>query len=68
VTPEVRIAVGLSAGGLRGAAHVGVLRELIRNGVPIDRIVDLASRPPKYFSTGESQASATCEFRVRLRL
>ena len=39
----VRIAVVLSAGGLRGAAHVGVLRELIRHGVPIDRIVGVSA-------------------------
>jgi len=38
-----RIAVVLSAGGLRGAAHVGVLRELIRHGVPIDRIVGVSA-------------------------
>lgn len=34
-----RVALVLSAGGLRGAAHVGVLRELLRQGVPIDAIV-----------------------------
>jgi NTE family protein len=39
----VRIAVVLSAGGLRGAAHVGVLRELIRHGVPVDRIVGVSA-------------------------
>src|SRR5262249_33947313 len=32
-------AVVLSAGGLRGAAHVGVLRRLMKHGVPIDAIV-----------------------------
>jgi NTE family protein len=32
-------AVVLSAGGLRGAAHVGVLRALIRHGVAIDALV-----------------------------
>jgi NTE family protein len=39
----IRIAVVLSAGGLRGAAHVGVLRELIRHGVPFDRIVGVSA-------------------------
>lgn len=46
VTPEherVRIAVVLSAGGLRGAAHVGVLRQLILHGVPIERIVGVSA-------------------------
>lgn len=40
---RVRIAVVLSAGGLRGAAHVGVLRQLIRHGVPIDRLVGVSA-------------------------
>jgi NTE family protein len=39
----VRIAVVLSAGGLRGAAHVGVLRALVRHGVPLDRIVGVSA-------------------------
>ena len=39
----IRIAVVLSAGGLRGAAHVGVLRALLRHGVPIDRIVGVSA-------------------------
>jgi NTE family protein len=39
----VRIGVVLSAGGLRGAAHVGVLRQLIRHGVPIDRMVGVSA-------------------------
>src|SRR6476646_636577 len=38
-----RIAVVLSAGGLRGAAHVGVLRELVRQGVPIHAIVGVSA-------------------------
>jgi NTE family protein len=33
----------LSAGGLRGAAHVGVLRELVRQGVPIHCIVGVSA-------------------------
>lgn len=38
-----RVAVVLSAGGLRGAAHVGVLRELIRHGVTIDALVGVSA-------------------------
>jgi NTE family protein len=39
----IRIAVVLSAGGLRGAAHVGVLRQLIERRIPIDRIVGVSA-------------------------
>lgn len=39
----IRIAVVLSAGGLRGAGHVGVLRQLVRHGVPIDTIVGVSA-------------------------
>lgn len=39
----VRIAVVLSAGGLRGAAHVGVVRRLVEQGVPIDAIVGVSA-------------------------
>src|SRR5262249_39624645 len=42
-TTPVRVAVVLSAGGLRGAAHVGVLRELFRHGIPIDAIVGVSA-------------------------
>jgi len=38
-----RIAVVLSAGGLRGAAHVGVLRALVREGVPVDVLVGVSA-------------------------
>src|SRR5262249_42103481 len=38
-----RVAVVLSAGGLRGAAHVGVLRELIRHEVSIDALVGVSA-------------------------
>jgi NTE family protein len=41
--PRVRIALVLSAGGLRGAAHVGVLRQLVQHGVPIDTIVGVSA-------------------------
>ena len=40
---RVRLGVVLSAGGLRGAAHVGVLRQLIRHGIPIDVIVGVSA-------------------------
>ena len=40
---RVRLAVVLSAGGLRGAAHVGVLRQLVRQGVQIDAIVGVSA-------------------------
>ena len=35
----VRIAVVMSGGGLRGAGHIGVLQQLVTNGIPIDVIV-----------------------------
>jgi NTE family protein len=37
------IALVLSAGGLRGAAHVGVLRRLVREGIPIHAIVGVSA-------------------------
>ena len=39
----IRIGVVLSAGGLRGAAHVGVLRHLVRHGIAIDSIVGVSA-------------------------
>jgi NTE family protein len=39
----VRIALVLSSGGLRGAAHVGVLRQLTHHGVPIHAIVGVSA-------------------------
>lgn len=39
----VSVAVVLSAGGLRGAAHVGVLRQLVRHDIPIDAIVGVSA-------------------------
>jgi NTE family protein len=41
--PRVRIGLVLSAGGLRGAAHVGVLRQLIRHDIPIHTIVGVSA-------------------------
>ena len=38
-----RIALVLSAGGLRGAAHVGVLRALVREDVKIDVLVGVSA-------------------------
>jgi NTE family protein len=43
-TPDgVRIGLVLSAGGLRGAAHVGVLRALVRHAIPVDVIVGVSA-------------------------
>ena len=42
-TDGTRIAVVLSAGGLRGAAHVGVLRQLIRHRIPIDAVIGVSA-------------------------
>ncbi len=39
----VRVGLVLSAGGLRGAAHVGVLRQLARLGIPVDIIVGVSA-------------------------
>src|SRR5580765_8444467 len=39
----VRIGLVLSAGGLRGAAHAGVLRQLVRHGVPLHAIVGVSA-------------------------
>jgi NTE family protein len=39
----VRVGVVLSGGGLRGAAHVGVLRRLVRHGVRIHAIVGVSA-------------------------
>lgn len=39
----VRVAVVLSAGGRRGAAHVGVLRQLVRHGIQIHAIVGVSA-------------------------
>ena len=36
---SVRVGLVLSGGGLRGASHVGVLRQLVAHGIPIDVIV-----------------------------
>jgi NTE family protein len=40
---SVRIGVVLSAGGLRGAAHAGVLKQLVRHGVPLHAIVGVSA-------------------------
>jgi predicted acylesterase/phospholipase RssA len=40
---SVRIGVVLSAGGLRGVAHLGVLRRLLEAGVPIDVLVGVSA-------------------------
>jgi NTE family protein len=43
VPDHVRLGVVLSAGGLRGAAHVGVLRALVRRGIRIDVLVGVSA-------------------------
>jgi NTE family protein len=40
---DVHIGLVLSAGGLRGAAHVGVLQALVRHEIPIDVIVGVSA-------------------------
>ena len=40
---RIRVALVMSAGGLRGAAHVGVLRQLLHHQVPIDTIVGVSA-------------------------
>lgn len=37
--PRPKVALALGGGGVRGAAHIGVLRVLEREGIPIDYIV-----------------------------
>jgi NTE family protein len=39
----VRLGVVLSAGGLRGVAHLGVMRELLRHDLPIDVLVGVSA-------------------------
>jgi NTE family protein len=43
VVESVRIGVVLSAGGLRGAAHAGVLRQLVRHHIPLHAIVGVSA-------------------------
>lgn len=40
---QTRIGVVLSAGGLRGVAHLGVIRRLVELGVPIDVLVGVSA-------------------------
>jgi len=40
---DVRVALVLSGGGLRGAAHVGVLQQLVRHGIPLHAIVGVSA-------------------------
>jgi len=42
-TPGRRIGLVLSAGGLRGAAHLGVLRRLVATGIRLDVIVGVSA-------------------------
>jgi NTE family protein len=40
---DVRLGLVLSAGGLRGAGHLGVLRQLVAHDVPIDVVVGVSA-------------------------
>ena len=40
---RVRIGIVLSAGGLRGAAHLGVLRRIVREGIPLEVMVGVSA-------------------------
>jgi predicted acylesterase/phospholipase RssA len=40
---RIRIGVVLSAGGLRGAAHLGVLRQVLRHQIPVEVIVGVSA-------------------------
>lgn len=40
---EVRIGIVLSAGGLRGAAHLGVLRAIVRQRIPVEAVVGVSA-------------------------
>jgi NTE family protein len=42
-SPSVCIGLVLSAGGLRGAAHLGVLRRIVRQGIPLEVIVGVSA-------------------------
>src|SRR5262245_13781804 len=40
---NVRLGLVLSAGGLRGAGHLGVLRQLVEHEIPLDVIVGVSA-------------------------
>jgi NTE family protein len=40
---DVRVGIVLSGGGLRGAAHLGVLRRIVRHHIPIDVMVGVSA-------------------------
>jgi len=40
---RIRIGIVLSAGGLRGVAHLGVLRQLLRHRIPLDVMVGVSA-------------------------
>ena len=42
-TRPTRIGIVLSAGGLRGAAHLGVLRKVLRHQIPVDVMVGVSA-------------------------
>ena len=67
----MRVAVVLSAGGLRGAAHVGVLCRLVEEGVPIDVLVGVSAGAviAAYYAaagvTLDDLVADACVFRAR---
>jgi len=63
-TGRARIALVLGGGGTRGAAHVGVLKVLEREGVPIDLIVgtSMGSVVGGLYAAGVSVASIENKF------
>jgi NTE family protein len=68
---SVRVGVVLSAGGLRGAAHVGVLRRLVEEGVRIDVLVGVSAGAviAAYYAaagvTLDDLVADACVFRAR---
>ena len=56
----VRLGLVLSGGGLRGAAHLGVLRHLLRDTIPLDVVVGVSAGAivAGYYATGDSDGVA----------
>ena len=42
VVPEPKVGLALGSGGARGLAHIGVLKVLQREGIPVDVIAGAA--------------------------
>lgn len=56
-----RVGVALSGGGLRGLAHIGVLKELVNNHIPVHMIAGTSAGAviAGLYSTGKSPAEMT---------